>query len=99
MTQDGQTININADGTPARVRFPLARLIWSVVFAFVAWVVLWAVILTGVVQFVLRALNAEAGADVGRFAMGLAQYLKTIAAYITLASDTAPFPLGRYSQE
>lgn len=84
--------------TPAHRPFPLARLLYSVGFAFLAWVVLWVTIVVGVVQFAMFALNGRTNEELKGFSRNLVQYLWELLGYVTFVREDMPFPFGPFPQ-
>jgi hypothetical protein len=76
--------------------FPLARLLYAVGFAILAWIALWLLIVLGVVQFVVFALNGKANEELKGFSLSLVQYLWELLAFVTFVRDEKPFPLGPF---
>ncbi len=82
--------------TPAHRPFPIARLLYSVGFAILAWVVLWVAIVVGVVQFVVFVLNGRANEELKGFSQNLVRYLWELLGYVTFVRDETPFPFGPF---
>jgi hypothetical protein len=80
----------------AHTPFPGARLLCAIGFAFLAWVVLWFLIIIGVVQFVMFALNGRVNDELKGFSLSLVQYLWELLAYVTFVRDERPFPIGPF---
>ena len=76
--------------------FPLARLLYAIGFAFLAWMVLWIVFVLAVVQFVVLAINGHTNDELKRFSLNLLQYLFELLAFVTFARDNLPFPIGPF---
>jgi hypothetical protein len=76
--------------------FPLARLLYAVGFAILAWVALWVLIVLGVVQFVVFAINGKVNEELKSFSLSLVQYLWELLAFVTFVRDEKPFPLGPF---
>jgi hypothetical protein len=83
---------------PARPRepFPATRLLYSVGFAFVAWAVFWLILVLGLLQFIIVAVQGHRNEDVRNCALGLVEYLWQLLAYISFGRDEEPFPLGNF---
>ncbi|HVU19263.1 MAG TPA: DUF4389 domain-containing protein [Rhizomicrobium sp.] len=82
--------------TPVHRPFPLARLLYSIGFAVLAWVVLWAAIIVGVVQFVVFAINGRANEELTAFSGRLVKYLWELLGYVTFFRQEMPFPFGPF---
>jgi hypothetical protein len=79
--------------------FPGARLLFTIGFAFLAWCVFWAIIVLGLVQFVMVVINGETNAELKRFSKSLVQYLWQLLAYVTFITDDQPFPVGPFPSQ
>jgi hypothetical protein len=76
--------------------FPIARLLYALGFAFLAWVVLWIVFVLAAVQFVVLVINGRSNDEIKRFSLNLLQYLFELLAFVTFARDDLPFPVGPF---
>lgn len=76
--------------------FPAARLLFSLGFAIVAWLVGWSLLFIGLVQFVVLAVNGRVNEELKEFSLRLVQYLWELLAYITFVRDERPFPIGPF---
>ena len=85
-------------GADTHSGYPWKRLLFSMLFVGLLWLSLWAVLLMGIAQFVLRAFDDVASGDLGRFGRRLGRYMAQMVAYVTLARDEAPFPFGRFPE-
>jgi hypothetical protein len=81
---------------PAHHAFPLERLLYALGFAFVAWLVLWAVFALAVAQFVVLVINGRANDELKHISLSLLQYLFELLAFIVFARDERPFPFGPF---
>ena len=81
---------------PDRPPFPVVRLIYSIGFGFVAWLVLHIIFLLAVVQFLLFAVNGRRNEELKSFSNTLLQYEWELLAYITFVRDEQPFPIGPF---
>ncbi len=79
-----------------RAPFPVARLLYAIGFAFLAWVVLWITMILGLVQFVVVAINGRVNEELKGFSLGLVQYLWELLAFVTFVRDEHPFPIGPF---
>jgi len=82
--------------TGTHAPFPLARLLCAIGFAFLAWFVLWFLIVVGIVQFVMFAINGRVNEELKGFSLNLVQYLWELLAYVTFVRDDQPFPVGPF---
>ena len=78
--------------------FPLERLLYGIGFAFLAWVVLWVLIVVGLIQFVMFAINSRSNDELRNFSRNLVQYLWELLGYVTFVRDETPFPFGPFPQ-
>jgi hypothetical protein len=76
--------------------FPGVRLLWSIGFGVLAWIVFWVLVVLGVVQFVLLAVNGQVNDELKRFSRNLVQYLFELLAYVLMLRDEQPFPIGPF---
>lgn len=79
--------------------FPLERLLYAVAFAFLAWFVLWVLIVVGVVQFIVFAINGRSNDELRNFSRNLVQYLFDLLGYVTFVRDERPFPFGPFPHQ
>ena len=76
--------------------FPFVRLLWAIGFGFLAWLVLWIVLVLAAVQFVMIAVNGQVHDELKRFSLTLIQYLWELLAYVAFVRDEQPFPVGPF---
>ncbi len=76
--------------------FPIARLLYGIGFAFLAWAVLWIVFVLAIAQFAVLVINGHTNDELKRFSLNLLQYLFELLAFVTFARDTLPFPIGPF---
>lgn len=93
-TADSPEPQPSAEETKARAPFPAARLLYSIGFAFVAWVVFWAALLLGLAQWIVTAVSGDHDDDLKRWSRNLNQYLWEVLSFIVFARDEKPFPFG-----
>jgi hypothetical protein len=84
---------------PVRTPFPGVRLLYSFGFAIIAWLVLWAIFVIAVIQFVVLAVEGRVNAELKSFSAGLVQYLWELLAFITFVRDEQPFPIGPFPKQ
>jgi hypothetical protein len=85
-----------AQSYPDHRPFPIARLLYAVGFAFLAWVVLWIVFVLAIAQFAVLVINGHTNDELKRFSLNLLQYLFELLAFVTFARDNLPFPIGPF---
>lgn len=81
---------------PVRHPFPIARVLYALGFAFVAWFVLWVVFALAVGQFVVLMINGKANDELKHISLSLLQYLFELLAFIVFARDERPFPFAPF---
>ncbi len=74
--------------------FPVVRLLYSIGYGFIAWLVIHIIFLLAVIQFVAYAINGRPSEELKSFCATLIQYELQLFAYITFVSDAQPFPVG-----
>jgi hypothetical protein len=80
----------------ARQPFPIERLLYSILFAIVAWFVFWVVVLLAILQFIATALSGHVNEELKGISQSVIQYLEQLVAYISLVRDDRPFPVGPF---
>ena len=80
----------------ARPPFPVVRLLYSIGYGILAWLVLHVLFAIALVQFVLFAINGKLNEELKGFSVNLVQYLWDLMAYIVFARDEQPFPIGPF---
>ena len=83
-------------GPPPQHPFPVTRLIYAAGFALIAWFVFWAVLILGLLQFVVILVNGRTNAELKDFNFSLVQYLWELLAFIVFVRDEQPFPIGPF---
>ncbi|MBV9420718.1 MAG: DUF4389 domain-containing protein [Alphaproteobacteria bacterium] len=74
--------------------FPVARLLYSILYGFIAWMVLHILFFIGAIQFVVFAINGRVNEELKSFASTLFQYESELLAYICFVREELPFPFG-----
>lgn len=74
----------------------LARTLSMLLFAVVFWILGWTLAVTAVVQLLLRLLNGRPQAELARFGASLGAYAQQVIAYLTFASEAAPWPFAAW---
>jgi len=90
-----------SDPPPALPRepFPVARLVYAVLFALVASVVFWIAVFLAVLQFATVAIEGQRNEELTQFSRRLSRYMQEMFDYIMLSADARPFPLGPFPKE
>lgn len=70
------------------------RILMTLLFALVFWVLCWVVGAAAVVQVVLRLFGRPPGQQAQRLCATLARYAGQVVAFLTFASDREPFPFS-----
>lgn len=78
----------------ARADFPWQRLLLSIGYAFLGWMVFWLTLVLAVVLWILVAISREPHPEFKQFVGGCARYVSQCLAYVVMISDETPFPLG-----
>lgn len=81
---------------PARAPFPATRLLYSILFGFIAYFVVNVIFILALLQFVVVAINGRVNEELKNFSFGLVQYLWELFAYMTFVRDEQPFPVGHF---
>jgi len=81
---------------PAHPPFPVTRLIYAAGFALIAWFVFWAVLILGLLQFVVILINGRTNEELKDFNFSMVQYLWELLAFIVFVRDEQPFPIGPF---
>ena len=81
---------------PARMPFPAVRLLYSILFGFIAYFVVNVLFVLALLQFVVVAINGRVNEELKNFTFSLVQYLWELLAYITFVRDEQPFPVGHF---
>ena len=90
------------DGTqtvpPSATRMPFSavRLLYSIGFAVIAWLVFWLALGIAVLQFVLIAIDGKANGEIRDFSLRLLQYLAELLSFVAFVRDDQPFPIGPF---
>jgi hypothetical protein len=77
-----------------RADFPWQRLLLSLGFGVLAWMVFWLTLVLAVVLWILVAVSREPHPEFKQFVGGCARYVSQCLAYIVMITDETPFPLG-----
>lgn len=86
-------------GKPARMPFPVVRLLYAFAFGFLAWCVIHLIVALAIVQFVVIALTGRLNEDLKSFSFSLVQYLWELLAFVTFVRDEQPFPIGPFPRQ
>ena len=86
----------NGAPPPVHPPFPVTRLIYAAGFALIAWFVFWAVLILGLLQFVVILINGRTNEELKDFNFSMVQYLWELLAFIVFVRDEQPFPIGPF---
>ncbi len=75
-----------------------SRLLHTVLFGAVFWLLCWAVAITAIVQIGLRVFTAAPNPELQRFGAGLGRYAAQVIAYLCFARETLPFPFSDWPE-
>jgi hypothetical protein len=81
---------------PAHPPFPAIRLLYSLLYAVLAYIALLLVFALAVVQFIVLAITGKANDELKSFCVSLVQYEWEVLAFITFQRDELPFPMGPF---
>jgi|GEM_PF-939343 len=74
----------------------LPRLLYSLLFAVIAWFAFWVVLILAVVQLLAVLLNHRVSEELRRTSLNVIQYLWELLAYVSFVRDEQPFPVGPF---
>ena len=86
----------NGAPPPSHPPFPVTRLIYAAGFALIAWFVFWAILILGLLQFVVILMNGRTNEELKDFNFSMVQYLWELLAFIVFVRDEQPFPIGPF---
>ncbi len=81
---------------PPRPPYPFTRLFFSIFFAVLAWIVFWAVLLLGALQFVAIAISGHQNEELKGINRKTVTYLGELLSYIVFAREELPFPFQQH---
>jgi len=97
MSESGN--NTQAYPVPTPRPFPFERLFFAIGFGIIAWLLFPVLLILGVVQFAMFAIEGHANDELKRFTKRLACYLWELLTFICFARDERPFPFGPFPKE
>lgn len=80
--------------TAQRAPFPVSRLLFSILFAFIGWFAFNAAIFVSIIHWILIAVNREPHPEFRQFVKALVQYVGQTLGYVAWMHDDKPFPFG-----
>lgn len=96
MTNDDFSRGGERSAPVLRHPFPFARLFYAIGFAFIAWLVFWLILILAALQFATRAVVGHSNEELRQFSRNLITYISELLAYVSLARDERPFPIGTF---
>jgi hypothetical protein len=91
-----RTTGDDAHPPVARNPFSASRLLYSLLFAVIAWFAFWVILLLAAVQLIFILANSRVSEDLRRTSLNAIQYLWELLAYISCVRDEQPFPVGPF---
>ena len=82
-----------------REPFPFARLFLTIAFGVVASVAFWIIAMLALLQFATIAIAGQKNDELVQFSRLMARYVQDVFDYMTMSSDSKPFPLGPFPKE
>jgi hypothetical protein len=79
---------------PSGQTFPWERLIFTVIFAFIAWFTFWLALGLGLLAGGLRLFGVKTDANIGQYTKQATDYLGNVLAYVAGDKADKPFPFG-----
>ena len=80
--------------TTQRAPFPVSRLLFSILFAFIGWFAFQVAIVVSVIHWILIAVNREPHPEFRQFVKAVVQYVAQTLGYVAWIHDDKPFPFG-----
>jgi len=77
-----------------RTPFPVARLLMSVLFAFIAYFAVHITMVAALVYWIMVAINREPHPEFRQVLRGIVQYVAQTLGYVAWLHDDKPFPFG-----
>ncbi|HXC53784.1 MAG TPA: DUF4389 domain-containing protein [Rhizomicrobium sp.] len=81
---------------PSHPPFPIVRILYSLGYGVLAWLVLHILFFLAVVQVVMLAINGRLNEELKSFCLTLLQYEWELLAFIVFVRDEQPFPIGPF---
>src|SRR5258706_8874212 len=85
---------IPGQSAPQRAPFPVSRLLFSILFAFIGWFAFQFAILASVIHWVLIAINRVPHPEFRQFVRAIVQYVGQTLGGVDWMHDDKAFPLG-----
>lgn len=90
------TTGDNAHPPAVHTPFSGSRLLYSLLFAVIAWFTFWIVLVLAGVQLIAILINNRVSEELRRTSLNVIQYLWELLAYISCVRDEQPFPVGPF---
>jgi len=88
-----------AQAQSLREPFPFARLFLTIFFGVIASITFWVIVMFAVLQFATIAIAGHKSEELQHISRLAGRFIQEVFDYITLATDTQPFPLGPFPKE
>lgn len=90
--------NPNTDNTGKQlVKHPFVlRLLYTLGFAFMAWLLLWFVFAVTLLQLVVSLISGKRNEQLAEFGTKLSWWMRDLVRFLTGATSELPFPLGPF---
>jgi len=96
MTETTSADAVQPSAIPVHTPFSSARLLYSLLYAVIAWFTFWIVLVLAAVQFICVLLNSRVSEELRRTSLNVIQYLWELLAYVCFVRDEQPFPVGPF---
>lgn len=90
------TTGDNAHPPAVHSPFSASRLLYSLLFAVIAWFTFWIVLVLAAVQLIAILINNRVSEELRRTSLNVIQYLWELLAYVSCVRDEQPFPVGPF---
>ena len=90
------TTGDNAHPPVVQTPFSGSRLLYSLLFAVIAWFTFWIVLVLAAVQLIAVLINNRVSEELRRTSLNVIQYLWELLAYVSFVRDEQPFPVGPF---
>ncbi len=78
--------------------YPWVRLAYSAVFAIVAWLLFWGIVILAALQFITTAVAGTPNAELKNISQGAVRCMRQLLDYIVFAREELPFPFAPFPQ-
>lgn len=90
--------NAGADNAGRKlVKHPFVlRLLYTIGFAFMAWLLLWFVFAVTILQLAVTLISGQRNEQLAEFGTRLSWWMRDLVRFLTGATSDVPFPLGPF---